>query len=144
MKAQWKIPKLERTKRLNDLERLQQRVAELEEKVSVAKQETQYYKQRFIKARERLDQAIDDKTLFNALLQEDVMVPTKDGFKLLTGGELRAYCRELHERNRSKNFFSTSDSGLLNIQFDLAYQQLFQANVNPRSKSQESDQENAG
>lgn len=143
MKAQWKIPKLERTKRLNDLERLQQRVAELEEKVSVAKQETQYYKQRFIKARERLDQAIDDKTLFNALLQEEVMVPTKDGFKLLTGVELRAYCRELHERNRGRGF-STSDSGPLNFQFDLAYQQLFHANVNPRSKSQESDQEDAG
>jgi len=141
MTAQWKIPKLNRTQRLNDLERLQQRVAELEAKLKMVGDERRFYRQKNENVTEQLRKAYDERTLFQALLQEEVMVPTKDGFKLLTGAELRAYCSELHERNR-KGPFDASVLEMINLQFDLAYKTYY-AHVNPRSQSQESDQENA-
>ena len=53
MKADWKIPKLDRTKRLNDLQRLQQRVAELEDIVIGAKKSAQFYRDRAASAGEQ-------------------------------------------------------------------------------------------
>ena len=88
-----------------------------------------------------MKQTAHEKNLFNALLQEEVMVPTKDGFKLLTGYELREYCEGLHERNQ-KVSFGASVLRTLNLQFDLAYKSYY-ANVNTGSQSQKNDQEDA-
>ena len=131
MTAQWKIPKLDRTKRLNDLERLQQRVAELEAKLKTVGDERRFYRQQNENMSVRLREVYDERVLFQALLQEEVMVPTKDGFKLLTGAELREYCRELHERNR-KGPFGASVLEMLNLQFDLAYKTYY-AHVNTKN-----------
>lgn len=135
MKADWKNnPLRQYTKRTNDLQRLQQRVAELEDIVIGAKKSAQFYRERAASAGEQLKQATQDKTLFNALLQEEVMVPTKDGFKLLTGNELREYCVDLSITKLSIRQNEQLAASAKNL-FNQVYLNTFLVNVNTRSQT---------
>lgn len=118
MKAQWKTPPLQRTKRLNDLEQLQLEIAELRKANLDLKDERKLNEGVLAAARRQSEQYLRDSICFNALLHSEVMVPTEEGFKLLTGDELRAYCEQLHVKHRGA-FWYTNPA--VEKSFDLAY-----------------------
>ena len=99
MKAEWKKPLLELIKRKAPARDAAQRIAELEEHVKLLRQECAALNQNkeFMFAVERRLQAqvaaAENKaSMFDYLSSKEVMVPDKDGFKLLTGSELEEYC----------------------------------------------------
>lgn len=101
MKAKWKDKPLDQVKpsnRQRDIAMLQQQIRVLESEAGKMLNTARYYKQQAGNLNARLQEHDDDVHLFRKLLQTEVMVPTPDGFKLLTGDELREYCHGLRPK----------------------------------------------
>lgn len=98
MSAKWKQKPLEQVKpsnRQRDIAMLQQQVKVLEHEKDALHRAATYYKERLDDLYKKVNEHDDEVLLFRKLLRTEVMVPTKEGFKLLTGDELREYCVEL-------------------------------------------------
>lgn len=133
MKAQWKIPALDRTKRLNDIEQLRLEIAELRKANLDLKEDRKLNEAALAAARQQAIEYLVDSRRLNALCASEVMVPTEEGFKLLTGDELRAYCDQLDIKLRRSLWYT---SPAVEQSFDLAYSVYKkQYGTNTRSKS---------
>ena len=124
MKAKWKDKPLEQiqpSKRQKDIAMLQQQIKALEfEKEALTRD-----KQRLIERLGNLHKDLADQhmevRLFRKLLLTEVMVPTPEGFKLLTGDELREYCARLHSSPLTISDITSESLGLLNRMFEETY-----------------------
>jgi len=124
MKAKWKDKPLEQiqpSKRQKEIAMLQQQIKALEfEKEALTRD-----KQRLIERLGNLHKDLADQhmevRLFRKLLLTEVMVPTPEGFKLLTGDELREYCARLHSSPLTISDITSESLGLLNRMFEETY-----------------------
>ena len=145
MKAKWKDKPLEQiqpSKRQKEIAMLQQQIKALEfEKEALTRD-----KQRLIERLGNLHKDLADQhmevRLFRKLLLTEVMVPTPEGFKLLTGDELREYCQGLRSKPLAMKDITNHALEIMTKMWDEANQQLHKTYVNARSKSQKANQEN--
>ena len=101
MKAKWKdkpLDQIQPSKRQRDIAMLQQQIKVLEHEKDRLLHGAQYFRDRLDTISKRLEERDEEVLLFRKLLQTEVMVPTPDGFKLLTGAELREYCEGLRPK----------------------------------------------
>ena len=124
MKAKWKDKPLEQiqpSKRQKDIAMLQQQIKALEfEKEALTRD-----KQRLIERLGNLHKDLADQhmevRLFRKLLLTEVMVPTPEGFKLLTGDELREYCARLHSSPLTISDITRESLALMSQMFEEVY-----------------------
>ena len=139
MKAKWKdkpLDQIQPSKRQRDIAMLQQQIRVLEEEIkkqTAVRQQAEHLQKLF---REEREEFRTDAYLLDALLKLEVMVPTKEGFKLLTGNEMREYLK-------SKTFGHSIAISLTDMREALLpmLKNMFNYEYT-RSQSQKADQEN--
>ena len=145
MKAKWKdkpLDQIQPSKRQRDIAMLQQQIKVLEHEKDQLLHGAQYFRDRLDTISKRLEERDEEVLLFRKLLQTEVMVPTKEGFKLLTGDELREYCQGLRSKPMAIKDITNQALEIMTKMWGEANQQLHRTYVNARSKSQKADQEN--
>ena len=145
MRAKWKdkpLDQIQPSKRQRDIAMLQQQIKVLEHEKDQLLHGAQYFRDRLDTISKRLEERDEEVLLFRKLLQTEVMVPTKEGFKLLTGDELREYCQGLRSKPLAMKDITNHALEIMTKMWDEANQQLHKTYVNARSKSQKANQEN--
>lgn len=146
MSAKWKQKPLEQVKpsnRQRDIAMLQQQIKVLEYEKDALHRAAAYYKERMDVLHKQVNERDEETLLFRKLLQTEVMVPTKEGFKLLTGNELREYCEGLRSKPLTMKGIADHALEIITQVWEEANQKLHQTYVNAGSKSQETDQEDS-
>ena len=142
MRAKWKdkpLDQIQPSKRQRDIAMLQQQIKVLEHEKDQLLHGAQYFRDRLDTISKRLEERDEEVLLFRKLLQTEVMVPTKEGFKLLTGDELREYCQGLRSKPMAIKGVTTQALEIMSRAWGEANQQLHRTYVNARSKSQKAE-----
>ena len=129
MKAKWKdkpLDQIQPSKRQRDIAMLQQQIKVLEHEKDALHRAAVYYKERLDDLYKKVNEHDDEVLLFRKLLQTEVMVPTPDGFKLLTGAELREYCEGLRPEPLTMKGVTNYALEIMTKMWDEANQQLHQ------------------
>lgn len=146
MTAAWKQKGVERLKRKNEIEQLNLEVMTLKMKLADAQRLVEHATGINTNLRNENDELAETVRLYNRLRRQEIMVPTKEGFKLLTGDELDRYCLSLAPASLYAEAISKS---MRQTQQELTQQVLYMAfsnkhEFNTGSESKEKHKKDVG
>ena len=159
MTAAWKQKKFERLAQKDVVEDLKNQVAELNKKLESQKRVLAMLQSDVASTAKQRDEYGLYARRYNKLRNEEVMIATPDGFKLMTGEELDIHCGQLEEKTwwgqpLQRMVYTVSADEALDswnyakqIQQSLLYgtstlRKMMDDGLNTGSESKETDQEN--
>ena len=100
MTAAWKQKKFERLAQKDVVEDLKNQVRMLQDKITDLKEVNKYREMQMREVYKQRDEYMILANRYNRLRNEEVMIATPDGFKLVTGEELDIHCGQMSEKER--------------------------------------------
>ena len=101
MTVAWKQKKFERLAQKDVVEDLKNQVRMLQDKITDLKEVNKYREMQMREVYKQRDEYMILANRYNRLRNEEVMIATPDGFKLVTGEELDIHCGQIEAKTQA-------------------------------------------